>query len=96
VALAFGVNVHLVRPWRKGRGFRPTGGEWSLPAVTQARVAAQSTPTVVPQALPAAQPQSASAADIRLEVRRGALAVNVMWPASAAADCAAWLRELLR
>jgi transposase len=47
-------------------------------------------------ALPAAQPQAAPPADIRLEVRPGALAVNVMWPVSAAADCAAWLRELLR
>jgi transposase len=33
---------------------------------------------------------------IRIELRRGATAVNVAWPLSAAADCAAWLRELLK
>jgi transposase len=36
------------------------------------------------------------AADIRIEMRRGATAVHVAWPLAAAADCAAWLRELLR
>jgi transposase len=34
--------------------------------------------------------------DIRIELRRGATAVNVAWPLVAAGDCAAWLRELLR
>jgi len=31
-----------------------------------------------------------------LELKRGALGVNVIWPISAAADCAGWLRELLQ
>jgi transposase len=39
---------------------------------------------------------SAVAADIRIELRRGALAVNVTWPLVEAASCAAWMRELLR
>ena len=30
------------------------------------------------------------------EMRRGAMIVKIGWPLSAAADCAAWLRELLR
>ena len=34
--------------------------------------------------------------DIRLELRRGAIAVNVTWPLSASGQCAAWLREILR
>lgn len=96
VALAFGVNANLVRQWRKGRGFRPTGEELTRPALIGPMVTAPPAPSFVPVALPGAQPQAAPPADIRLEVRRGALAVNVMWPASAAADCAAWLRELLR
>jgi transposase len=33
---------------------------------------------------------------IALEFKRGALGVSVTWPVSAAADCAAWLREVLR
>lgn len=31
---------------------------------------------------------------IHIELRRGALHLSVRWPASAAADCTAWLREL--
>ena len=27
VALAFGVNANLVRQWRRGRGYRPVGGD---------------------------------------------------------------------
>ena len=34
--------------------------------------------------------------NIRVELRRGATTMTVVWPMSAAADCAAWLRELLR
>ncbi len=33
---------------------------------------------------------------IRLELRRGASTVSLQWPASAAAECGAWLREWLR
>ncbi len=52
--------------------------------------------------LPSPPPQSASAVDavaaesIHLEFKRGALGVSVTWPVSAAADCAAWLREVSR
>jgi hypothetical protein len=34
--------------------------------------------------------------DIRVEVRRGATAITVSWPCSAAAECAAWLRDWLK
>jgi transposase len=34
--------------------------------------------------------------DIRIALRRGTTSIDVRWPRSAAADCAAWLRELLR
>ncbi|WP_338440393.1 hypothetical protein [uncultured Aquabacterium sp.] len=33
---------------------------------------------------------------IRLELRRGASTVSLQWPATAAAECGAWLREWLR
>jgi len=48
----------------------------------------------VPVALPA--PACATSADIRMELRRGATSMSINWPAAAAADCAAWMRELLR
>jgi transposase len=48
----------------------------------------------VPVALPA--PSCAAPADIRMELRRGATTMTITWPAAAAGDCAAWMRELLR
>jgi len=41
-------------------------------------------------------PSQPPAGDIRLDLRRGAIAVNVTWPLSASSECAAWLREILR
>jgi transposase len=48
----------------------------------------------VPVALPA--PTCAAPADIRIELRRGATSMTITWPVAAAADCASWMRELLR
>ena len=45
--------------------------------------------------MPAAEAAS-SPAEIRVELRRGPVTMTVTWPASAAADFAAWTRELLR
>ena len=57
-------------------------------------VIAGGTPSFIPVTMtPSA---GAVAADIRIELRRGALAVNVTWPLADAASCAAWMRELLR
>lgn len=90
VALAFGVNANLVRQWRKGRGFQPSGGTRSPSGdLTVA-------PAFVPLTLPPQAQPAAATADIRIEVRRSTLQVSVAWPSTAAADCAAWLRELLR
>lgn len=50
----------------------------------------------MPQAVAAsAAPANVGAGDIRIEVRC-ALQVSVSWPQAAAADCAIWLRELLK
>lgn len=38
---------------------------------------------------------SAPADPIRIELIRGGATIRVHWPLSAAAQCAAWLRELL-
>jgi IMP dehydrogenase/GMP reductase len=34
--------------------------------------------------------------DIRVEIRRGVTAITVSWPISAAAECAAWMRDWLK
>ncbi|MCV2436904.1 hypothetical protein [Paucibacter sp. DJ2R-2] len=45
-------------------------------------------------AAPAARPPSI--ADIQVELHRGAIAMTINWPTSAAAEFAAWTRELPR
>ena len=66
--------------------------KWRRQAGASSEVAAA--PAFIPVSLP---PSAAvPAADIRIELRRGATTVAVMWPTAAAADCAAWMRELLK
>jgi transposase-like protein len=91
VAMAHGVNANLLRRWVIDAEQRASANGNSLQAVASG-AAPSSTPAFV--ALPLAP--SAAAADIRIELRRGATAITVTWPSSAAAECAAWMRELLR
>lgn len=51
-------------------------------------------PTFVPVSLPL--PTLPATRDIHIELCRGAANVAVTWPIAAAAECAAWMRELLR
>ena len=94
VAMANGVNANLARRWvhqgelagdRQGLG-KPTSVAPATPMDSAAFV-----PMQLPQ--PAAP---VAAADIRVELRRGATTISVHWPTHAASECAAWLRELLR
>lgn len=49
--------------------------------------------TFVPvTATPAPQPGE----PVRIELRRGTTMVSIAWPAAASAECAAWLRDLLK
>lgn len=102
VALSFKLNDNLVHQWRRGRGANP------LPVATSTSIA-ESAPHFIALSLPPPSPAPptsapapavasvAVAADaIHLEFKRGALGVSVTWPVSAAGDCAAWLREVLR
>ena len=85
VALAHGVNANLLRRWV----LRHRAADSATLSATS-----RTAPAFVALALPA--PTATQAADIRIEIKRGATSVNVCWPASAAEGCAAWLRELLR
>ena len=46
--------------------------------------------------VPVSLASTSAPAEIRMELRRGATSMTIAWPAAAAADCAAWMRELLR
>ena len=69
VAVAHGINANVVHKWRRLAG----GGSDTSAA-----------PAFIPVSLPAAPAAPAPpAANIRMEVRRGATSVAVMWPAAA-------------
>jgi transposase len=94
VAMAQGVNANLLRRWVRDAEMK--SGTTVVSATTADAPRAQEAKTVfVPVSLPAPVPP-AQAADIRIELRLGPIAVTVTWPASAASECAAWMRELLR
>lgn len=82
VALTRGINANLLRRWVR---------EAEVPLV-KALPSAAPAPTFIPVQLP----DRVATADIRVEVRRGPTAITVTWPMSAAAECASWMRELLR
>jgi transposase len=86
VAMANGVNANLARRWVVDAE-RRSGG-----ALAGAAGGAAPT-TFVPLRLP---PVETAPVDIRIELRRGPMAINVSWPCAAASECAAWIRELLR
>lgn len=94
VALEFGLNANLVRQWRVGRGMKRARG-----AAAAAADCAGAQLKFIALPLPSAAAPATSEpapADIRLEIRRGAVLVHVSWPLAAAGACAAWLREVLR
>lgn len=94
VAMAHGINANLLRRWVHEAEMRPSRDVVRADAGDAAKT--QESKTVfVPVSLPAPTPP-AQAPDIRVELRRGPTTVTVTWPAGAAAECATWMRELLR
>ncbi len=85
VALANGIIANLLRRWVIDQPSHVSGTASAAPRKG-----------FVALSLPAPSPSVSAASDIRVEVRRGSMTVNVVWPVQAAGDCAAWLRELLR
>jgi transposase-like protein len=93
VALAHGLNANLLRRWvvadEQAAGAKPIDTAIASPA-----------PLTVENRtfIPIQMERSAvtTPQEIAIELRRGATIVKVGWPLLAAADCAAWLRELLR
>ena len=84
VALARGINANLLRRWVRAA---------EVPPVKALPKPAAEAPAFVPVQLP--EP-AASVGEIRIDVRRGATTITVAWPMAAAAECASWMRELLR
>ena len=88
IALHHGINANLLRRW-----------------VVQAGVVGEETPSDTRKsttALEAFVPVAIASHDqvqpraIEVEIKRGPMQVKVIWPMTASAECAAWLRELMR
>ena len=97
VALANGLNANMVRKWVIDAEVTHRGVETASARLATAdpeRANLEATP--IPGFIPIPTTLSASGASISVEIHRGPTVVKVSWPTSAAAECAAWLRELVR
>lgn len=81
VAMSHGINANVVHNW--GQLARGGGAKVASPRSEFVPV-----PLVAP-----ARPEPES--EIRIELRRGAMAMTIRWPVTASAECAAWLRTWL-
>jgi transposase-like protein len=86
VALAHSLNANMLRKWvidaeHKVMAPPPTAAPEPEPP-----------PTFIPLALPAPTVDG----EIRIELQRAGTVIKLVWPAAAARDCAAWLRDWLR
>lgn len=96
VAMAHGLNANLVHKWRRREQGVVVAAETmtTIPAQTfiPLAITSPSPPTpLAPTPQACAEPR-----ELRIELRRGAIVATVSWPMSATAECAGWLRELLR
>lgn len=91
VAMTHGVNANLLRRWVREAELHPGAERADTRAMARAPSGA-SAAAFVPMQLPA----PVALNDIRIELRRGSTLIAVTWPTDAAAECAAWMRELLR
>ena len=90
VAMANGVNANVVRRWvleSEAVVARPANDARPAPLA-----ATQLPSNFVQVSLPSAP----TTPDIRIEIQRGSAKIVVVWPSTAASECAAWMRELLR
>jgi len=89
VALAHGLNANMLRKW-------VLDAQHAEPRVPEAQVPEEERPLQSPAFIPLALTAPTVDGEIRIELQRAGTTVNIVWPASAARDCAAWLRDWLR
>lgn len=89
VALAHGLNANMLRKW-------VIDAQHAEPGVPKAPMPEEERPPPGPTFIPLALTAPPVDGEIRIELQRAGTTVNIVWPASAAHDCAAWLRDWLR
>ena len=97
VALANKLNANLLRTWvvaaERGDGHKPSRAATQVVAMPVS--ANRKTAGFIP--LQVGTPLAVNAdRNITIELRRGATTIKVEWPVSAAAECTAWLRDVMR
>ena len=94
VTMAHGVNANLLRRWVRDAEMKALDCSISKTAVLAIQAPERQT-VFVPVSLPAPT-EPTHRTGIRVELQRGTTTVTVTWLVSAAGECAAWMRELLR
>ncbi|SFQ73990.1 hypothetical protein SAMN05216567_13413 [Variovorax sp. OK605] len=93
VALANGLNATMLRKWvMEAERVQRVNALAPLADASPNAVAPRVEGFVALQLAP----EPVAPTDIRIEVQRAGTTISVTWPSTAAADCAVWLRELLR
>ena len=91
VAMSHGINDNVVHRWRqlvRRQGTTQSATAGAQPPVSQPA-------SFVPLALPAPDPPEVKA-EVRLEIKRGAVTVGLAWPEHELSGLAGFVRELLR
>jgi transposase-like protein len=102
VALANGLNANVLRRWVNEHETSKsialaTPLATSFAAKPSDGKSAQPTPVPLPAFIPVELGHdSAPVQDITIELRTGAVLLNITWPVSAASQCAAWVAAVIR
>lgn len=91
VALANGLNANYLRRWVKEHREQSAGNATGACLVVSSQVKPAALVPVTVQA-----PDVAGPGEIRIDIRRGATAVQMAWPVTHAAMLGPWLKDLLR
>ncbi len=96
VALRNRLNANLLRRWVVMANGDGREGAAAVPEAATADLSPRTEPEA-PEFIPVSVVRPvAKDAQLQIDIRRGALNIRVSWPVSAAAQCGAWLREVLK
>ena len=91
VAMSHGINDNVVHRWRQLVRRKQTAQS----AIVGSQSPVSQPAAFVPLALPAPEAPQVNA-EVRLDIKRGAVAMSVAWPQEALGELAGFVRELLK